>query len=366
MLMMYTGKIKFELIVLDEKSRMKLLNDVFGPKKGEKVLILVDIPNENLKFSKQWKDRIEMAKEWYDTFKKMGESKGFIVDYLEFLSTGKNNAQIPEDIKEAVRESNLTVALTEFSTTSSLVPICKEKNSKVRVASMPMAEKRMENTAFKADYKKVQKYAKALEKMLNNAIGASILFSTEDSLYLDLRYRTSFVDDGDCTRSGQAINFPSGEACKVPYEGVLDEMDKYGESKTEGILPVKFNSELVRFIVKNNMIMEIKGEGKNADRMREFFVEKKSRRNIAELGIGCNPNAVVTGNVLEDEKVGLHIAYGMSTHLGGKVFSDVHQDICYSKKCPVEGITLTLMNKDGSTTELIKEALLQYDLLLPS
>jgi len=133
---------------MDEKSRIKLLNDVFSPKKGERILILVDIPNDKMIYSKQWKDRIKMANEWYNTFKKMAETEGFFVEYLEFPSTGKNNAQIPDDIKENVRDSDLTIALTEYSATSSLVPICKEKNNRVRCASMPMIEKRMEKTAF--------------------------------------------------------------------------------------------------------------------------------------------------------------------------------------------------------------------------
>ena len=85
---------------------------------------------------------------------------------------------------------------------------------------------------------------------------------------------------------------------------------------------------------------------------------------IAELGLGCNPKAIVTGNVLEDEKVaGLHIAFGMSTHLGGKVKSDVHQDICYPKGSPIEATTLTLKDKDGSKVELIQNAELKYNLL---
>ena len=48
----------------------------------------------------------------------------------------------------------------------------------------------------------------------------------------------------------------------------------------------------------------------------------------------------------------MHIAYGMSTHLGGKIKSDTHVDICYSKGCPVEGATVVLTHKDGSKTEI--------------
>ena len=82
------------------------------------------------------------------------------------------------------------------------------------------------------------------------------------------------------------------------------------------------------------------------------------------MGIGCNPDAVVTGDDLEDEKVaGIYITYGMSTHIGGKIKSDMHMDIVYAKGCPIEGTTVTLINADGTKTELIRDAILQYDLL---
>jgi leucyl aminopeptidase (aminopeptidase T) len=229
---------------------------------------------------------------------------------------------------------------------------------------MPGVERRMENTAFKANYRDVKRYAQAIEKMLNKAVGTEILFSTGDTLYIDLRNRKAHADTGDCTEYGQGINFPSGEAYKTPYEGVSDEVKEFGKSKTRGIWPLKYDSELLKYIVENNRIVDIIGKGKKTEDMRAFFNEKDSRKNIAELGIGCNPKAVVTGNVLEDEKVGgLHIAYGLSLHLGGKVKSDVHQDICYPKGSPVEVKKLTLINEDGSKTELIQDAMLQYELL---
>jgi len=64
---------------------------------------------------------------------------------------------------------------------------------------------------------------------------------------------------------------------------------------------------------------------------------------IAEVAIGCNDKAVVTGNVLEDEKAGFHRAYGRSDRIGGTVgvaeFSSpdkvYHRDIVYAKDSPI-------------------------------
>ena len=349
---------------MKEEEKIKMFNDVFAPKSGEKVLFLVDVPHDDINDNEKWIDRREMAKDWFETFKKMGEETGFSVKWMEYNATGLNNKPISEDAIEEVHNSNLVLAMTEFSGTSSILPICRAEGSTTRGASMPGIERRMEKSAFKANYQDVKKYAKAIEKMLNNSVGAEIKFSTDDSLYIDLRNRKAHADTGECIKYGQGINFPSGEAYKAPYEGGPEEIDEFGPSKTKGIWPVKYDGELVKYIVEENKIVEVVGKGKKAEERRNFFNENETRKNIAELGIGCNPKAVVTGNVLEDEKVsGLHIAYGLSSHLGGTVKSDVHQDICYPKNAPVEAKTLILIGEDGSEVELITDAELRYDLL---
>ena len=348
---------------MQHEERIKMFKQVFAPLPGEKVLFLTDVPKENKKDSDIWKDRREMVQDWYNTFKELGVEEGFTVEMLEYEATGKHNAPLPKNVIDAAKKSNLVIAMTEYSTTSTILPISKAEGTITRCASMPTVEKRMEDTAMSADYAKVKSYAKILTGMLNNAIGADILFSTGDKLYIDLRYRNAMYEAGDCTEAGQFINFPSGEALKIPYEATLDEINKFGESKTEGIWPVYYNEELVKYVVKNNKIVEILGEGNRVDEMRKFFKENDTRRNIAELGIGCNPKAVIIGKILEDEKVGLHIAYGTSIHLGGKVKSDMHLDIVHAKGCLVEGTTLTLINEDGSKTELIRDAILRYELL---
>jgi leucyl aminopeptidase (aminopeptidase T) len=59
--------------------------------------------------------------------------------------------------------------------------------------------------------------------------------------------------------------------------------------------------------------------------------------NLAELGVGTNDRAMLTGNVLEDEKVlgTVHVAFGASAGIGGTVSVPVHLD------CVVREPTLT-------------------------
>ena len=80
---------------IDEK--IKMFNDVFAPKTGEQVLFLVDIPHNKIADSQVWKDRREMAHDWYNILKEMGEEKGFTVDWKEFKATGVHNAPIPPE-----------------------------------------------------------------------------------------------------------------------------------------------------------------------------------------------------------------------------------------------------------------------------
>lgn len=51
--------------------------------------------------------------------------------------------------------------------------------------------------------------------------------------------------------------------------------------------------------------------------------------NVAELGIGTNEKAILTGNILEDEKIlgTAHVAFGASAAIGGNVQVPVHLDV---------------------------------------
>jgi leucyl aminopeptidase (aminopeptidase T) len=82
--------------------------------------------------------------------------------------------------------------------------------------------------------------------------------------------------------------------------------------------------------MENGMITRMEG-GPEADRLRVYLSSFGDPNcfNVAELGVGLNPNARLTGEMLEDEGVlgTIHIGIGTSHTLGGEVVAPTHYDL---------------------------------------
>ncbi len=349
----------------------KLLVDVFDPQPGEVVTVMVDLPHGDIADNPEWKERRRMAEEWREAFARLGSRIGFEVrPMLSFPATGANNADLPETgflegeevpLRETLLDSTLVVAMTEFSATAPLSELAEEKED-FRAASMPGVLKRMEESALAADYGVVARRCQAILEAMEGAELADVLFSTGHRCWFDLRYRTPEADDGFLPRfkeGDRIINLPSGETFEVPYEGERDGVPSW----TAGTIPVMEDGELVLFHVAANRIEIVEGDGPLAERYAELFAEDPARTNIAEVAFGVNESAVVTGNVLEDEKAGFHWAFGRSDHLGGvwgvDRFRDastvVHQDIVYAKGNPIQVRRAVIVHPDGRTVTVIED-----------
>ncbi|HMP90723.1 MAG TPA: aminopeptidase [Kiritimatiellia bacterium] len=341
---------------------LKLLHDVFAPDEHDIAIVMVDEPTERDPDSSDWQDRRGMAVEWLDGLEKIGVQTQPL---LRYAATGANNGDLPSlgiqdgvnvPIEKTLSTATLVIAMTRYSATAPLSMLTR-KYPTLRAASMPNVLKRMEKSALAADYMMVAKKATMLSELLNHSEFADVIFSTGDKLRFDLRFRSAHADDGMCRRDKtgfRVINLPSGEAFIVPYEG-----EKPGvPSETAGTIPLAWKGSIYTLHVLENRISEIKGEGSDRDWLQRHFDVDPARRNIAELGLGCNDRAIITGNVLEDEKAGFHWAYGRSEHLGGTVspqsFSDsahvVHHDVVYAKGCPIEIARLEL--EDGKRDKI--------------
>jgi leucyl aminopeptidase (aminopeptidase T) len=351
----------------------KLIVDVFAPEPGETVLLMTDVPHGNLRDNDEWAARRQMVQEWREAFQALGQKSGFVVKPLfRYPATGANNADLPPEgetagkrvgVSTVLAGANIVVALTQYSATAFLITDYIGSSDTRRAASMPGVTKSMEKSALAADYREVARKGNILADRLNRAVGARAEFSTGHKVYFDLRYRQAGVDDGMLHRDKKGIrliNLPSGEAFKVPYEGEIE-----GDpSRTEGTLPVVLEREMVLYEVRENRIIEVIGDGPQAATQRGYFAVDPARRNIAELGLGTNDKAIISGNLLEDEKVpGLHWAYGRSDHIGGIVGVDsfidptyvVHRDTVYAKGALVGVASLVLVYEDGTEEQVIRD-----------
>ena len=119
-------------------------------------------------------------------------------------------------------------------------------------------------------------------------------------------------------------NLPAGEAFIAPVEGtatgtvVIDAASMFPEAPL---------GPPMRIRVRDGLAADVDGSG--AAQLEAVFADLgDAARNLAELGIGTNPAARLSGNILESEKVAgtAHVALGASRHIGGTVDVPFHQD----------------------------------------
>jgi len=328
----------------------KLFVDVFAPRPGEVVTVIYDLPHAEIQDNTQWRERREMAGAWHRQITAFSKRYGMTVNpIVTYNATGSHNSNMPEyglwkakrtRLEDIIRDSNIIISMPQYSASAPLIGFTR-KYTDLRVASMPMVAKSMEETGLSADYRKVASTCARLAPFFEKADGIEAMFSTGHICHFDISdHRTVLQDNGILHPGGgkddfRLRNLPSGEVCTCPNEA--------GNSRTAGEIPAVIDKETIVFVVKANQIVGVNGEGPIAEKMRREFTSEIALRNIAEVAIGCNDKAVVTGNVLEDEKAGFHWAYGRSDQLGGTVgansFSSpgkvCHQDIVYAKGNPI-------------------------------
>jgi leucyl aminopeptidase (aminopeptidase T) len=248
--------------------------------------------------------------------------------------------------------------MPQYSATAPLL-VLTQKYENLRVASMPLVSKAMQETGLSADHNKVARICAQLAPLFEQSDGIEVVFSTGHTCYFDKSDHKPVRQDNGLLHPGKNVfrlrNFPSGEVFVVPNEN--------SESKTNGQIPVNYGGETTIFVVERNQIVDVRGDGHMAIQKRQEFKEEKALCNIAEVAIGCNEKAVVTGNVLEDEKAGFHWAYGRSEFLGGTVspkdFSGpskvLHMDIVYAKGNPIVCEQFDFMFADGTRKTAIKD-----------
>jgi len=327
---------------LSEKDLVDLVRSVFPGDAGDRVLgILVDVPRDPARDNPDWKARRAMAEDWHVRLKAGAAAVPLeTVRLVAYPDVGSNNAELPAEamimkaglpgdaaglagrgeilpFETIFRETQLFLAPTEYSATAPL------KNAAgrhlFRAATMPGFSDRM-IPALRIDYGEVGRRVGLLKAELDRAEAAEVEFLVDGEqcydMVFDLRHRTAHESSGRFPVKGTAGNLPSGEAYIVPYEG-----EKLEASQTKGLLPVQIDDEIVIFTVEGNKAVAVRGSGAAREAEAAHLEREPAYGNMAELGFGVlgDFGLLPVGEVLLDEKLGLHVAFGRSDHFGGRV-----------------------------------------------
>jgi leucyl aminopeptidase (aminopeptidase T) len=208
----------------------------------------------------------------------------------------------------------------------------------VRVGSLPGVTEEMLGRLMTGDLEEIRRRGWAIVTVLNRGSEARITCPHGSDLRLGLRGRLGSVDAGELGNRGAFGNLPCGEGYIAPVEGTAE-----GKLVVDGsIAEVGLLETPVSMTIREGHLVQTTG-GDGARLMELLTAHGDDGTNVAELGIGTNEEAILTGNFLEDEKIlgTCHVAFGASAAIGGTVQVPVHLDcVVLEPTIEVDGETI--------------------------
>jgi leucyl aminopeptidase (aminopeptidase T) len=157
-----------------------------------------------------------------------------------------------------------------------------------RFAGIPSLTEAAFASALPVDYGKLTRSAQAVAAALSTAVSSRVSSAAGTELLLGLAGRRAYADSGDLRQPGSFGNLPAGEAYIAPIETASE-----GTVVIDGSL-AGYVSEPLAVEVHAGRIVNARGEA--ADWLLQTLdMGGEGGRTLAELGVGINPGAIVSG-----------------------------------------------------------------------
>lgn len=194
----------------------------------------------------------------------------------------------------------------------------------VRIGTLPGVTEEIMVRCLNADYHRIAERTFALCRLMEQSRSIRVEAPGGTAITMPIEGRHAHASTGLFREKGQWGNLPTGEAYLAPNEG-----------RSHGVVVVDGSMAGVG-VVRTPIRIEIEGGyagaisgAEEADRLRALLEPHgREGRTVAEFGIGTNDRAILTGVILEDEKVmgTIHIAFGDNMSMGGSVRVASHLD----------------------------------------
>lgn len=268
----------------------------------------------------------------------------YSINVTQLILTGmtENAQEPPEEIARAIQDTDIAIFVTRYSlshTEARLVATGKG----VRVISMPGITVEMMERALIVDYERMAQESETLANMLTKGSLVRISSKEGTDVTMSIRGRSGEPDTGLVRAPGDFVNLPAGEAFIAPRE-----TETNGTIVFDGAVAGIMLDTPMTVSVQNGRITAISG-GRGAKQFERAVARAGDNARVAcELGIGTNPKAILSPEVLEAEKVRgtCHIAFGKNDTFGGANDAPFHSDGLI--KLPTLTVDDTIILKNGN------------------
>ncbi len=194
----------------------------------------------------------------------------------------------------------------------------------VRVGTMPGITADIMSRCLNADFDRIVTMTNYIADQLKGVKMIRVVTEAGTDISMPVQGRMIIPSTGVLREKGQSGNIPSGEVFLAPIEGqsngivVID-----GSMASIGLIKTPITVKVV-----DGFAEEITG-GEEAERLVAILNKSgRDARAVAEFGMGTNYKAILTGQILEDEKVfgTIHIAFGNNLTMGGTIAVNSHLD----------------------------------------
>jgi leucyl aminopeptidase (aminopeptidase T) len=282
------------------------LVDCLGIKRGEDVLVVTDPAKRTI------------AEALVAGARELGAE----VVLMEMSERDSHGSEPPRSVAAAMLECDVLIAPTSksMSHTDARKSAC---DTGVRGATMPDITEEMLVRTMSADYNAVKQRSDAIARLLSDGKEVRISSSLGTDVVFSIEGRRGLSDDGHITEPGAFGNLPAGEGFIAPVEGMTN-----GRLVFDGsVWPIGRLETPLTVDVVDGYATSFSG---SAGEQFRAILDKHGPEAfaVAELGIGTNEAATLTGNVLEDEKIigTIHVAFGDNHSFGGTIRVSSHQD----------------------------------------
>jgi aminopeptidase len=283
------------------------IRDCMGARDGERILVITDEPLRPIGYA-LWQAAKDLGHE---------------VVLVEILPRRSNGEEPPPQVAEMMTKMDVVLCPTSKSLTHTEARRAASAAG-VRVGTLPGVTEDIMVRCMNADYTRIAERTHKLCALMEGTNVIRVQAPSGTDVTLPIAGRRAHASSGLFREKGASGNLPTGEAYLAPLEGQSN-----GVVVVDGSMAgIGLLTQPLRIVVKAGYAEEITG-GPEAEQLVALLEPHgRDARNVAEFGIGTNDRAMLTGVILEDEKVmgTIHIAFGDNKSMGGTVRVASHLD----------------------------------------